>query len=222
MQKPEIIGSLRSSYTRAVCMACIEKQVPYTFTQCLLGASELLAINPFGKMPVMRHGDFELYESKAIATYLDRAFEGPPLFPSEPRLAALTEQWISVVNSSLYGTVISYLQALIAPQTADGSPDVVAIEALKPQLRMRFSVLDKALASTPYLAGEQLSFADLNLVTILHNVPLLPGTAELLAASTHLTRYHDRRAARDSYRTTLPPPGPPRRAPPTGPEPQHT
>jgi len=216
MSHPEIIGSFRSSYTRAVCMACIEKDIPYTLTQCLLGAPELLAINPFGRMPVMRHGDFELYESKAIATYLDRAFRGPALFPSEPKPTALAEQWISVVNSSLYGTVISYLHALIAPQTPDGSPDVAAIEALKPQLRMRFAVLDKALTSTPYLAGEQLSFADLNLVTILHNVRLLPGAAELLATSTHLTRYHESLAARDSYRTTLPPPGPPRRAPPTG------
>jgi glutathione S-transferase len=221
MPQPEIIGSFRSSYTRAVCMACIEKDIPYTLTQCLLGAPELFTINPFGKMPVMRHGDFELYESKAIATYLDRAFLGPPLFPSEPKLAALAEQWISVVNSSLYGTVIGYLQALITPKTPGGSPDVAAIEALKPQLQMRFAVLDKALASIPYLAGEHLSFADLNLVTILHNVPLLPGAAELLAASTHLTRYHERLAARDSYRATLPPPGPPRRATPTGPGPQH-
>jgi len=33
-----------------------------------LGAREVFAIHPFGKMPVMRHGDVELFESKAIAT----------------------------------------------------------------------------------------------------------------------------------------------------------
>jgi glutathione S-transferase len=37
---------------------------------------------------VLRHGDFELCESKAIATYLDRSFPGPQLIPSAPRLAA--------------------------------------------------------------------------------------------------------------------------------------
>ena len=50
-------------------------------------------------MPVLRHGDVELCESKAIATWLDRSFPAPFVFPSEPRLAALTEQWVSLVNT---------------------------------------------------------------------------------------------------------------------------
>lgn len=52
-------------------------------------------------MPVLRHGDLVLCESKAIATYLDRAFAGPQLMPSDPRPAALTEQWISFINTSI-------------------------------------------------------------------------------------------------------------------------
>jgi glutathione S-transferase len=214
MQPPEILGSLRSSYTRAVCMACIEKQIPYTLTQCLLGAPELLTVNPFGRMPVLRHGDFELYESRAIAGYLDRAFPGPALFPSEPKAAARAEQWISVVNSTLYGTVLSYVLAVVKPQTVDGSPDLEAIEALKPQMRMLLAVLERPLTAAKYLAGAQISFADLNLVTILYNVHMLPGGADLLAEFSHVASYHERLAARDSYSTTLPPPGPPSRAPP--------
>jgi glutathione S-transferase len=214
MQPPEILGSLRSSYTRAVCMACIEKQIPYTLTQCLLGAPELLTVNPFGRMPVLRHGDFELYESRAIAGYLDRAFPGPALFPSEPKAAARAEQWISVVNSTLYGTVLSYVLAVVKAQTVDGSPDLEAIEVLKPQMRMLLAVLDRPLAEAKYLAGAQISFADLNLITILYNVRMLPGGADLLAGFSHVASYHERLAARDSYSTTLPPPGPPSRAPP--------
>jgi glutathione S-transferase len=212
MQTPEILGSLRSSYTRAVCMACIEKQIPYTLTQCLLGAPELLAVNPFGRMPVLRHGEFELYESRAIAAYLDRAFPGPALFPSEPKAAARAEQWISVVNSTLYGTVLRYVLAVIKPQTADGSPDLEAIEALRPQMQMLLAVLERSLATSEYLAGAELSFADLNLITILHNVRMLPGGADLLAGFSHIASYHERLSARDSYRTTVPPPGPPSRA----------
>jgi glutathione S-transferase len=212
MHELEIIGSLRSSYTRAVCMACIEKGIPYVLTECLLGARELFAINPFGKMPVLRHAEFELYESKAIATYLDRAFPGPALFPSAPRLAALTEQWISVVNSVLYGTVLSYLMAHLKPGAADGSPDRAAIEALRPALQKQLSILDEPVAAHGYLVGDQLTFADINLLTILHTVHLIPGGAELLAHAAHLARYLDRHSTRESYRRTLPPPGPPRRA----------
>jgi glutathione S-transferase len=191
-------------------MACIEKGVAYTLTECLLGGPELLAINPFGKMPVMRHGDFELYESKAIATYLDRAFPGAALFPSEPKLAARTEQWISVVNSLLYVTLSSMVVAYIKPQTADGSPDQQAIQAARPKLRQQLEVLATAVAATGHLAGEQISFADLNLLTILHTFQLLPAGADLLAASP-LAGYHERHAKRESYRLTIPPPGPPRR-----------
>jgi len=211
MLPPEIIGSLRSSYTRAVCMACIEKGVSYTLTQCLLGAPELLAINPFGKMPVMRHGDFALYESKAIAIYLDRAFPGPPLFPADPQLGALTEQWISVVNSLLYGTVLNLLMAYLKPQTADGSPDLATVRTIAPQLRQQLKVLAAAVAATGYLVGNVITFADLNLLTILHNIRRIPGGAELLAAENGLARYHDRHSTRESYRCTIPPPGPPSR-----------
>jgi glutathione S-transferase len=211
VQKPEIIGSMRSSYTRAVCMACIEKSIAYTLTQCLLGGPELLAINPFGKMPVLRHGDFELYESSAIAMYLDRTFAGPPLFPAEPRPAALTEQWISMVNSSLYGTVRSYLLAYLKPQSADGSPDVTAIKAIEQPLHQQLRVLDHAVTASDSLVGNRLTFADLNLVTILHTVTLIPGGTELLAQTPHLARYFEVHSARDSYRTTIPPPGPPTR-----------
>jgi len=121
MAKPEIIGSLRSTYTRVVCMVCEEKGIEYVLTERPLHAPEIVAIHPFGKMPVLRHDDFELFESKAIATYLDRSFPGPCIFPFDPRLAALTEQWVSLVNTVIDPTLIrTYLFAYIAPKTADG------------------------------------------------------------------------------------------------------
>src|SRR5882757_5667721 len=98
MATPEIIGSSRSTYTRVVRMVCEEKAIEYTLTEVWLDAPELAAIHPFGKMPVLRHGEIALFESKAIATYLDRVFPAPFVLPSEPHLLALTEQWVSLVN----------------------------------------------------------------------------------------------------------------------------
>src|SRR5690242_936094 len=57
---PEIIGSLRSTYTRVVCMVCEEKGIDYVLTERPLRAAELFAIHPFGRMPVLRHGEVEL------------------------------------------------------------------------------------------------------------------------------------------------------------------
>jgi len=60
---------------------------------------------------------FALCESKAIATYLDRSFPGPPLIPSDPRLAALTEQWVSLVNTVMDRTLIrTYISGLYRPE----------------------------------------------------------------------------------------------------------
>jgi glutathione S-transferase len=215
MLKPEIIGSSQSTYTRVVCMVCEEKGIEYVLTERMLRAPEILAIHPFGKMPVLRHGDVKLFESKAIATYLDRSFPGPQLIPSDPRLAALTEQWVSLVNTVMDGTLIrTYLYAYIAPKTSDGKPDRDAIEAVMPAVREQIGVLDKAVASSGYLVDDLFTFADINLLPILYRVRQVPEGADALAAATHLAGYYDTHAARPSFARTIPPPGPPRRAKP--------
>ena len=196
-------------------MVCEEKGIEYALSEAMLGAPEIRAIHPFGKMPVLRHGDVELFESKAIATYLDRNFPGPSVFPSEPRLAALTEQWVSLVNTVMDRTLIrTYLYTYIAPKTADGEPDREAIEAVMPALREQIGVLDKAVAKSGYLVDDQFTFADINLLPILYRVQQFPEGAEALAAAHHLAGYYDRHAARPSFKRTTPPPGPPARVKP--------
>jgi glutathione S-transferase len=211
--KPEIIGSSRSTYTRVVRMVCEEKEIEYALTEAELGAPEVFAIHPFGKMPVLRHGDVELFESKAIATYLDRRFPGQALFPSDPVLAAVTEQWVSLVNTLIDRTLIrTYLLAYAAPKTSDGKPDRQAIDAVTPALREQFRVLDKAVAGTGYLAGDQFTFADINLMPILYYMRLVPEGAEALTKAAHLSSYYAQHAERPSFKSTVPPAGPPRRA----------
>jgi len=213
MLKPEIIGSSQSTYTRVVRMVCEEKEIDYALTEAELGAPEVFAIHPFGRMPVLRHGDVELFESKAIATYLDRRFPGPTLFPADPVRGALAEQWVSLVNTLIDRTLIrTYLLAYAAPKTADGKPDREAIEAVAPAVREQIGVLDKAVASTGHLVGDQFTFADINLIPILYYMRLVPEGAEALTRATHLASYYDRHAERPSFKSTIPPAGPPQLA----------
>jgi glutathione S-transferase len=213
MTKPEIIGSERSSYTRIVRMVCEEKGIAYDLTETLLGAAEIRALHPFGKMPILRHGDLVLCESKAIATYLDRAFDGPQLIPSELRLAALTEQWVSLINTAIDPLLVRrYLLAYAVPKTADGKPDRALIEALLPEVRAQLALLDDAVAATNHLVGDHFTLADVYLLPILHYLKLLPESGPMLAPSTALDRYLQTHAARPSYIRTVPPLAPPRRA----------
>jgi glutathione S-transferase len=212
MPKPEIIGSQRSTYTRVVRMVCEEKGIDHVLTERLLGAPEIAAIHPLGKMPVLRHGEVELFESKAIATYLDRRFPGPAVFPSDPHLAALTEQWVSFVNTSVDRTLIrTYLFAYIVPKGPDGTPDRAAIEAVMPAVREQLGILDRAVAATGHLVGGEFSFADINLLPILFYIRRTPEGGEALAGAPHLSAYYDAHAARPCFARTVPPIGPPRR-----------
>jgi glutathione S-transferase len=213
MTKPEIIGSIRSTYTRAVCMVCEEKSIDYVLTETPLRAPELFAIHPLGKMPAMRHNDFVLFESKAIATYLDRVFDGPQLTPSDPRAAALTEQWVSFVNTIVDRTAIrTYLFAYIVAKLADKAPDRATIDKVLPELDQQLSILDKAVASTGHLVGDRVTLADLNLMPILHRLGQAPEGADMLARLLHLSAYYKRHAERPSFQRTDPPPGPPGQA----------
>jgi glutathione S-transferase len=166
----------------------------------------VIAIHPYGKIPVMRHGDFALFESKAIATYLDRSFPGARLIPDDPRLAALTEQWISLVNSVMDGTLIrTYVLAYVFPKGADGTPDRGAIDAVVPAMRAQLQLLDKAVAKTGYLVGDGVTLADLFVLPILYYLRQFPESAEALAQAAHLVRYYDRLSARPSFQNTIPP-----------------
>jgi glutathione S-transferase len=217
LAKPEIIGSARSSYTRIARMACEEKGVDYTLTEAELGAPEVFAIHPFGRMPVLRHGDFALCESKAIATYLDRAFPGPELIPSDPRLGALAEQWVSLVNTMMDPLLVrTYLLAYAFPRTADGKPDRAAIDAMLPRVREQLALLDRAVAATGFLVGDRFTLADIYVMAVLHYLKRLPESGQMLDASTPLGRYHETHAARPSFVRTIPPMGPPRRYTPPG------
>ena len=74
MPELQIIGGPQSNYVRVARIASAEKGVPYTLIPVMPHTPEVDAIHPFGKIPVMRHGDVTLGESRAICFYIDHAF----------------------------------------------------------------------------------------------------------------------------------------------------
>jgi glutathione S-transferase len=207
MANVEILGFAPSTYTRVARMACEEKGVPYELKPLPPHAPEVSAIHPFGKIPALRHGDFELCESKAIADYIDRSFDGPALFPSDARTRARAEQWVSMVNTVMDPLMVrTYVFAYAFPKTADGSPDRAAIDGAAPALKQQIAILDKAVAPTGYLAGDRYSFADINLMAILFYVKMFPEGADALANAKALSAYYERNAQRPSFKNTVPPP----------------
>ena len=209
MPEIQIIGGPQSNYVRVVRIACAEKGVPYTLVPAMPHTPEVDAIHPFGKIPVMRHGDMTLAESRAICFYIDNTFDGPPLAPREPAAGARTEEWISHVNTTIDPLLVrQYLAAYFFPRTADGRPNRAVIEGALPSMEKHFAVLDRAVAKTGHLVGDSFTLADMNLLPILFFMAKAPESRAILRRSANLEAYAERNMARASLRDTVPPPFP--------------
>ena len=73
-----------NNYVRVARIACAERGVPYTLIPVMPHTPAVDAVHPFGKIPVICHGDVTLSEARAICFYIDHAFDGPPLVPRHP------------------------------------------------------------------------------------------------------------------------------------------
>jgi glutathione S-transferase len=201
-----IYGIPQSTYVRTARMACIEKGVPHTLEPLAPRSEALLKLHPFGRVPVLRHGDFMLYETSAIMRYVDEAFDGPALSPKEPRQRARMEQWISTINSYFYDAMIRRLVlAYYFPQTPDGKPDRAVIDGVAGEVRRQLQLLDDALGEGPFLFGATPSLADLLLAPILTYVYQTPEGGAMMKELRNVPRAGGAMQGRKSFQETAPP-----------------
>src|SRR5262245_28510480 len=100
-------GLTRSVYTRVARMTLETKAVPYLLNQVEIfgpqgGPREHLERHPFGRIPVLVHGSFQLYETHAICRYVDEGFSGAALQPSAAPARARMAQLIGLLDSYAY------------------------------------------------------------------------------------------------------------------------
>ena len=210
MAKIEIIGVPQSNFVWVVRMVCEEKGVPYDLTPARPHSTEVDVIHPFGKIPAMRHGDVSLCESKAIATYIDRSY-GPKVIPDDPRGAAETEKWVSLINTQIDPIMVrQYLLNYVFPKTADGTPDRKAIDAALPAMQNQINVLDRAVSTSGHLAGNGFTLADIDLLPILYYLQKYPEGKAMVNGAKNLAAYFAKHSERPCYKATIPPPIPQR------------
>ena len=206
----EIIGAPQSNYVWVVRMVCEEKGVPYEHKPDRPHSPAIDAIHPFGKVPVMRHGDVTLCESKAIATYIDRVFDGPKVIPEEPKAAAQVEQWVSLGNTEFDKLMIRQYVVGYAFPKEPGKPDMAAIGAAAEKMKPQVQILDRAVAGTGHLVGDSLTLADINILPMLFYANRFDEGKALLGAANNLAAYMERHFKRPSFQKSKPPPPPPK------------
>ncbi len=201
-----ILGDPRSIYVRTARMACVEKGVDHRVEPMAPHSDEILAIHPFGRIPAMRHGAVDLFESGAICRYVDGAFDGPPLQPADVTERARMEQWISSFNDYMHPVMIPrFVMQYVFPKGADGQPDRAVIDEAVPDIAKQFAILDKIYGGRNFLVGDTVTLADLFLAPTLFYISVMPEGDSLLAGAPNLKRAHAAMAERQSFTATLPP-----------------
>jgi len=200
-----LIGTPISHYVQTVILCCAEKGIAYRLrvaghdTPAALNSDAHRRWHPFGKIPALEHAGQRLYESSAICRYLDLAFAGPALVPQDALAAARMEQWISSINSYFHGPCISQLVGqYVFPRGPGGEPDRSLIAAAETPVRRALRTLDTACAAGPYLAGAELSLADLFMVPLLLQLQRTPEGRAWLADCGAIARYLEPLAERPS------------------------
>lgn len=209
MTECTLYGFPQSTYVRTARMALAEKGVPYALDPVVPGAPELKALHPFGRIPAFRHRDLVLFETLAIARYVDEAFQGPPLQPQDVAARAVMTQWISAIIDSVYPSLVrNYLLVYIRARMSGRQVDRAAIGAALPGMERAFEVLEHRLTEAPFLAGDMVSLADMFLLPIMDYMKSMPESAELLQGFANLGAWHGRVGERRSALDTVPPPMP--------------
>jgi len=206
MSEFTVYGVPGSPYVRAALLGLEEKGADYHIARLDPSASrsaEHLARHPFGRMPVLDHGDFRLYETQAILRYLDRALPAAPLTPKDAKAEARMNQVIGITDCYVMPDISSPIvfQRLIAPQF--GLPvDEARFAAALPRARVCIDELGRLLGDQPYMAGDAVSIADLLLAAHLAFVPGVEEGRAMLARHPNLTAWLDRMNARPSMAAT--------------------
>lgn len=210
MGKPVIWGPGFSAYVRTVRLTCEEKGAAYELHDVdLLGGvhrePEHLARHPFGKVPGFEHDGFSLYETTAICRYLDLVLPGISLTPAEPKAIARMQQVIGVVDSYAYPSFVGgvVVERILAPLRG-ATPDEAKIAAALPQVERCLDAFATIMGENRFMAGPEISLADLHLAPIMGHLAKTPEGPPRLAARPALAGWWERMSARESMRRTEP------------------
>ncbi|MBT0384230.1 glutathione S-transferase family protein [Morganella morganii] len=160
-----------------------------------LDTPEYLAMNPNKTIPTYQDGEFILWESNAILSYLADKYDDGTLLPHNAEFRARAAQWMYWSDGSLFPYIKAMMGLLVRTPAEQRDPE--RVEELKQALNRLIAMLNDDLAQRDYIAGDTFSIADMALVPLLypwrevcHDRPDFP----------HIERWFARIETRPAYR----------------------
>ena len=200
----QILGKPTSINVRKVLWTCVELDLPHTLAPHGIGfqptdTPEFLALNPNGLVPVLRDGDFVLWESNTICRYLAAAHPPADLLPPAPRERARVEQWMDWQAGELNNAWRYAFMALVRQSPAHA--DAQALAASVANWNRHMAMLDAQLDKTgAFVTGADFTLADVVLGLSLNRWSMTPLPAASRPPTPALEAYHQRLLARPGYR----------------------
>ncbi|MFK7938942.1 MAG: glutathione S-transferase family protein [Roseovarius sp.] len=216
---PCLTGYSYSVYTRAVHMAFVAKDVAFDVVEAdpFDPATRADLPHPFGRVPVLIHGSFQIYETQAILDYVDHTWTTPEPTPEptrapKPALTPATaiararmRQVMGIADAYVYAPLVRQVvsQAVFAP--LDGhAPDQAIIAKGMQTAPGTLAALEAIAAEGLVLRGDALSLADCLLWPMLDYFRTVPEGAQALGAFPHLSRWAAALATHPAAQTTAP------------------
>jgi glutathione S-transferase len=160
----KILGKASSINVRKVLWVCAELQILFEREDWGTGfrktdTPEFLSLNPNGLVPVIKDGDFVLWESNSIIRYLVSRYGGEALYPTDPTKRARIDQWMDWQATDLNRSWSYAFLGLVRKSPAHQARDEIATSLTSWAQHMR--ILDSQLDATgAFVAGKQFSLAD--------------------------------------------------------------
>jgi glutathione S-transferase len=198
------IHHLGRSQSERIVWLCEELGIPYELKRYdrradnRLGPPEYKALDAMGIAPVISDGDLTLGESGAIVEYIIQTYGGGRLTlkRGDPGFTDYL-YWFHFANGTLQPTVgrVMYLGR------ADPSGTSAPAQAAKERFGLVLATLNARLGKVPYLAGAELTAADIMSVFSLTTMRLFAPFD--LSGYPNILGYLQRIGAREGYRRAM-------------------
>ena len=201
-------GYQYSVYTRTARLVLLAKGVEHETVEVdPFGelSEDYLTLHPFGRVPVLTHGAFALFETSAITRYVDRAFEGPSLQPDGAAVLARMDQVIAVIDAYAYWPMVRQVSshAFFRPHFGEPSSREEVDSGLEASRKV-LSFLDRVAGEGEVLTGRDLNLADYHLAPMTDYFVRAEEGRAALAAHRALQRWWDQVSGLDIIKATDP------------------
>ena len=213
----EIYWGSGSPFAWRVMLTLEVKRLPYESRLLEFSKEEhkspgYLKLNPRGKVPTLKDGDFALYESLAIMSYLDRKYPDPPIFGTTPQETGLIWREISETDSYLGEPGAKIVRPVFFGKGLEKTEE---IQEAATTIRRELKRIDTTLANSAWLVGAEISAADIALFPLIQILlraaskeaakPLNLGFSPLAQSYPNIAAWVKRLEAIPGYERTYPP-----------------